>query len=169
MSVKFYPEIEGLEHCFVAVNERWTRREVMELQRNRSAEVRDDLLLLQKELNANSEDEALLTEVNERLRNLEERMDTARKEDGETLLRFLRAKLDGCNLDRPGQEPITDPSTLSEDTFEDMDIRLIGFLGSVLIQAIRHLESLGPLAGRLSSPGSDGSKPKAASQATAKK
>jgi hypothetical protein len=164
MPVKFYPEIEGLEHCFVAINEQWTRKEVMELQRNRAGEVRADLLLLQRELDANSEDETLLAEMTARLHDIEARMAAAQTEDGETLIRFLRAKVVTCCLDRPGQEPLTDPLTLSEETFEELDIRLLGFLGSVLMLAIRHLESLGPLAGRLSSPGSDGSNPKTASQ-----
>jgi hypothetical protein len=164
MAVKFYPEIEGLEHCFVSVHEQWTRKEVMELQRNRAGEVRADLMLLQRELDANGDDEALLAEVTNRLRDIEERMGAAQTEDGETLIRFLRAKVTACHLDRPGLEPLTNPADLSEETFEELDIRLLGFLGSVLMLAIRHLESLGPLAGRLSSPGSDGSKPKTASQ-----
>ncbi|MFZ1755037.1 MAG: hypothetical protein WBO46_14950 [Caldilineaceae bacterium] len=73
------------------------------------------------------------------------------------LLGYLQRKLTACHLTRPGQEPLTDPALLDEERMDELDLRLIDFLGTVLIQAAVHLRSLGPLAGRLLLPGSDSS------------
>lgn len=109
MPLKFHPEIEGLTHCWVEIEERWTRREVREL------------------------------------------MD---RDDEATMVKFLRAKVTGCHLERgDGQPPVTTTDELIAN-LDDLDLRLIDFIGTVLIQAAAILRTLGNLSGRLGSPGS---------------
>ncbi len=86
--------------------------------------------------------------------------------DEATLLDYLQRKLTGCHLSRPGGEPLTDPAHITEEALDELDLRLVDFLGTVLIQATAHLRSLGPLAGRLLSPGSDNSTTAKTSQTT---
>lgn len=117
MPLKFKPEIEGLEHCFVEISEKWTRAEIREL---------------------------------------------TSKDDEDTILKYLGAKLQGCHLERgiEGADPITSPEELlSEEGLDQLDLRLLDFVGTVLMQAPAILRSLGPLSGRLLSPGSAESRP----------
>lgn len=109
MPLKFHPEIEGLTHCWVEIEERWTRREVRELME---------------------------------------------RDDEATMVKFLRAKVTGCHLERgDGQPPVTTTDELIAN-LDDLDLRLIDFIGTVLIQAAAILRTLGNLSGRLGSPGS---------------
>lgn len=113
MPLKFHPEIEGLEHCWVEIDERWTRREVRELME---------------------------------------------RDDEETIVNFLRKKVTGCHLERgDGQPAVTTTDELIAN-IDDIDLRLVDFLGTVLIQAAAILRTLGNLSGRLGSPGSAGKK-----------
>ena len=75
----------------------------------------------------------------------------------EQLLAYLQRKLTACHLERPGQEPLTNPAQIDAEAIDEIDLRLIDFLGTVLVQATAHLRSLGPLAGRLLSNGSGSS------------
>lgn len=109
MPLRFHPEIEGLTHCWVEIEERWTRREVRELME---------------------------------------------RDDEATMVKFLRAKVTGCHLERgDGQSPVTTTDELIAN-LDDLDLRLIDFIGTVLIQAAAILRTLGNLSGRLGSPGS---------------
>lgn len=109
MPLRFHPEIEGLTHCWVEIEERWTRREVRELME---------------------------------------------RDDEATMVKFLRAKVTGCHLERgDGQPPVTTTDELIAN-LDDLDLRLIDFIGTVLIQAAAILRTLGNLSGRLGSPGS---------------
>lgn len=109
MPLRFHPEIEGLTHCWVEIEERWTRREVRELME---------------------------------------------RDDEATMVKFLRAKVTGCHLARgDGQPPVTTTDELIAN-LDDLDLRLIDFIGTVLIQAAAILRTLGNLSGRLGSPGS---------------
>lgn len=109
MPLRFHPEIEGLTHCWVEIEDRWTRREVRELME---------------------------------------------RDDEATMVKFLRAKVTGCHLERgDGQPPVTTTDELIAN-LDDLDLRLIDFIGTVLIQAAAILRTLGNLSGRLGSPGS---------------
>lgn len=111
MPLRFHPEIEGLTHCWVEIEERWTRREVRELME---------------------------------------------RDDESTIVKFLRSKVTGCHLERgDGQPPVTTTDELITN-IDDLDLRLVDFLGTVLIQAAAILRTLGNLSGRLGSPGSAG-------------
>lgn len=118
MALRFVPQIDGLEDCYIDVAEAWTRAEVREL--------------------AAATDEA-------------------------TMLKYIRAKVTDCRLARPGAEPfVGDGEALSVEDgaiLDTLDLRLIDFVGSVLIQAASALRSLGNLSGRLQSSGID-NKPK---------
>lgn len=86
--------------------------------------------------------------------------------DEQALVGFLQTKLTGCHLTRPGADPLEEPGQIDADSLDELDLRLVDFLGTVLVQATAHLRSLGPLAGRLLSPGSDNSTKGTTSQTT---
>lgn len=163
MGIIYEADIEGLEHCYVEVCETWSRREVNVLRRSQVEAVREELRPLERELQTLAAKESLNTEEAERLAEIErlarrydEEMEAARARDGEIFFHYWRKKVEACHLERPGQEPLTDPAELDgEVALDDLDMRLIGFVGTVLMLAIRDLQQLGPLAARRRSPGSD--------------
>ena len=75
--------------------------------------------------------------------------------DEDATLEILRHKLTGCHLETT-LGPIDDPALLTVEALDEMDVRIVRFLGTVLMQAIRHTASLGNLSGRLSSNGAGG-------------
>ena len=75
-----------------------------------------------------------------------------RKADTDAVVtRWLRHKVTACFIATEEGDPITDPAQLTVEMInERVDLRLIGFLGVVLFQALQELVSLGPFSGRLS-------------------
>lgn len=73
--------------------------------------------------------------------------------EGDDWLETFHVKVDACNIETDG-EPITDPAMVTEDTLDDVDMQVLGFLGTVLFEAAAHLRSLGFMSGRISLNGS---------------
>ena len=68
-----------------------------------------------------------------------------------TVLEWLRHKVTACSIATEDGDPITDPAQLTVEMMDErVDLRLIGFLGAVLFQALQELVTLGPFSGRLS-------------------
>jgi len=63
--------------------------------------------------------------------------------------------LEACYLERVDGEAITDPADINEESLDQVDIRLVDFLGGSLPRAVEYLRSLGPTSGRLQSNGAD--------------
>jgi hypothetical protein len=72
--------------------------------------------------------------------------------DGADFLEMFHAKVTGCHIES-GDESIDDPAGITEDALDDIDMRLVGFLGSVLVTACVGLRSLGNVSARMSSNG----------------
>jgi len=75
--------------------------------------------------------------------------------EGPEFMDIWRRKVTACHLEKQDGEPITDPSIVTEDVLDDLDLRLLGFVGGVLSQATLDLRTLGNVSGRLSSNGKE--------------
>ena len=80
--------------------------------------------------------------------------------DGAEWLDTFHKKVTACNIETGG-EPITNPQSVTEDMLDDVDMQVLGFLGTVLLEAVAHLRSLGFMSGRVSSDGNAAKKKKA--------
>ena len=65
---------------------------------------------------------------------------------------ILHAKATACHIETSGGV-IEDPADITEDSIDDVDMRLVGFIGSVLVSACVRLRSLGNASARASSDG----------------
>ncbi len=72
---------------------------------------------------------------------------------GDEYYDLLHGKIEACHIERLGGEAITDPADITDEALEDVDLRLVDFLGGALPRAVEHLRSLGPTSGRLQSNG----------------
>jgi len=72
--------------------------------------------------------------------------------EGDAWLDLFHAKVEACHIQTDG-EPITDPQELTEDMLDDVDMRVLGFLGGLFIDAAQALRSLGFMSGHVSSNG----------------
>ena len=67
------------------------------------------------------------------------------------LVDWLQKKRTACHIATVEGEAITSPADLTIEAIDErVDVRLYDFLGTVLIQAVGELRSVGPLSGRLS-------------------
>ena len=68
------------------------------------------------------------------------------------LVEWLQRKLTACHIETVEGEAIVSPDALTIEAIDErVDVRLYDFLGTVLIQSVGELRTLGPLSGRLSS------------------
>lgn len=74
--------------------------------------------------------------------------------DGGELIEMLHDKITACNIET-ADGAITDPAEITESSMDDMDLRLVGFIGSVLVTACMRLRELGNVSGRVSSSGTE--------------
>jgi hypothetical protein len=72
--------------------------------------------------------------------------------NGDELLAILHAKATACHIEA-GDTVITDVADLTEDALDDIDLRLVGFIGGILVHAGVRLRELGNVSARPSSPG----------------
>lgn len=66
-------------------------------------------------------------------------------------LKFLSGKVESCNL-IVNDSVIDDFSSIKEGTVDMMDLRLVGFIGGILQNAVMRLRALGNASARVSSP-----------------
>jgi hypothetical protein len=81
--------------------------------------------------------------------------DAAMSDGWEAYLNFLSGKVDGCNIVTE-TGAITSFAEVTESTLDEMDLRLVGFIGGILQQAIARLRALGNVSARVSSPTNGG-------------
>lgn len=79
---------------------------------------------------------------------------------GAEWLEMFHDKVTACHIQASG-EAITDPAAVTEDALDDVDMQVLGFLGTVLLEAVAHLRSLGFMSGRVSSDSNAKTKTKA--------
>ena len=72
--------------------------------------------------------------------------------DADEWLELFHVKVEACHIETSG-DPIEDPSAVNEESLDDVDMQVLGFLGTVLLEAAAHLRSLGFMSGRVSSNG----------------
>ena len=76
----------------------------------------------------------------------------ANTNDPAVLVDWIQRKAKALYIETIDGDPITDPADLTLEVIDEtVDVRLYDFLGTVLIQAVGELRTLGPLSGRLSS------------------
>ena len=79
--------------------------------------------------------------------------------EGDEWLGTFHDKVTACHI-QSSENPITDPQAVTEDALDDVDMQVLGFLGTVLLEAVTHLRSLGFMSGRVSSNGAEEKKAK---------
>lgn len=70
-------------------------------------------------------------------------------------LALLSKKIEACNL-ITGNGTIDDFADVTEESLDDMDLRLVGFIGGMLQQTITRLRALGNVSARVLSSTKDG-------------
>jgi hypothetical protein len=63
-------------------------------------------------------------------------------------LAFLSTKVEACNL-VTGNETITDFVNVTEEALDNMDLRLVGFIGGMVQQTVARLRALGNVSARV--------------------
>jgi len=79
--------------------------------------------------------------------------------DESNMLGWLQLKIEGCRLETVAGRIVEKGSEINEDLLDELDLRLLQFLGTVLLQAGVYLRSLGNLSGRLSLNGLEHTNP----------
>ena len=69
--------------------------------------------------------------------------------EGDEWLDIFHKKVTGCHIQTSG-DPLTSPAAITEDSLDDVDMEIVGFLSTVLLEAVSHLRSLGFMSGRVS-------------------
>ena len=69
-------------------------------------------------------------------------------------LDWFRRKVTACNIVLDDGIVITDPATVTEAMFDNADVRLWGFVSSVIYKAVTHMQNLGNFSARPSSESS---------------
>jgi len=77
------------------------------------------------------------------------------KAEGAEFWRIWNEKVSGCHLETAPKAWCDNPAAIDEDSLDDMDLRLLGFVGAVMVNAGVHLRSLGNARARLSSNGAE--------------
>ena len=75
---------------------------------------------------------------------------------GDEFFAFLRDKTAACHIETLSGAAITDPAQLTDSGLADVDVLLIGWLGSVLPLAVSKRRALGNVSARLSLPTNGG-------------
>ena len=108
MPIRVECTTEGLEECWIEVDDAWSRRELREYT----------------------------------------------KLKGDPFVELWRRKVTACHLQTATGEVITEPVQVHE-RLDDLDMRLLGFVGQAPLEVTGHLLVLGEVNKRLSLPGAD--------------
>jgi hypothetical protein len=71
----------------------------------------------------------------------------------EAVLEWARRKVDGCHIVAETGAVLTQGADLTLASLDDVDLRVVGFIGRALVEAVGSLGNLGNASARLSSNG----------------